>query len=387
MVENAERRIALFMPRFAWAIRAGITRYSAPPMLWDTINYERSPQAFLDARRWHPHGCIGMLGRVDLVKHARRLPCPIVNIHGGRMLHRGAQVGCDHEAIGAMAADHLATLGFPQFACIGFPGEDPNDDQRLCGFLRALPGRQVDVFDVNFAYPGYKRRRGALIEPDDETLHRWVGFLRKPCAVFASGDMMAARVLRAALHLGIRVPEEIAILGVGDIPEFCLDQPILISSVIIPWEQIGHEAAVQLDRMMEGGDVSPAPVRFRPTGIAVRRSSDTYAVGDRVIAGLLRYIRTHACEGIGVADLLTQTTLGRRVLERRFRSLLGRSPHEEIQRVRLDKVVQMLLHTDATLETIAGESGLGSTSRLSVEFKKRFGQSPGAYRNSFQPRS
>ncbi len=386
MVENAERRIALFMPRFAWTIRAGIARYSAPPMLWDTINYERSPQAFLDARRWHPHGCIGMLGRVDLVKHARRLPCPVVNIHGGRMLHRGAQVGCDHEAIGAMAADHLAALGFPQFACIGFPGEDPNDDQRLCGYLRALPGRQVDVFDVNFAYPGYKKLRGALIEPDDEALHRWVGFLPKPCAVFASGDMMAARVLRAALHLGIRVPEEIAILGVGDIPEFCLDQPILISSVIIPWEQIGHEAAVQLDRMMEGGDASPSPVRFRPTGIAVRRSSDTYGVGDRVIAGLLRYIRMHACEGISVGDLLTQTTLGRRVLERRFRSLLGRSPHEEIQRVRLDKVVQMLLHTDATLETIAGESGLGSTSRLSVEFKKRFGQPPGAYRTGFQPR-
>jgi len=197
--------------------------------------------------------------------------------------------------------------------------------------------------------------------------------------------MMAARVLRACLHLEIAVPEEIAIVGVGDMPEFCLDLPIALSSMAVPWEQIGYEAGAWLDRLMNGSAEPPAePVLLAPRGVTVRRSSDVYAVPDKRLADALRYIRANACERIGVSDVLKKVPMGRRVLERKFRELLKRSPHEEILRVRLNKAASMLIHTNDTLEAIASECGFSTVARLSVEFKKRFGSPPGAYRRPFQ---
>jgi LacI family transcriptional regulator len=78
--------------------------------------------------------------------------------------------------------------------------------------------------------------------------------------------------------------------------------------------------------------------------------------------------------------------MGRRVLERKFRTVLNRTPHEEILRVRLEKAAQLLSRTNITLDCVAEDAGFGTASRLSVEFKKRFKMTPGAYRKPFQER-
>lgn len=387
MKSLAPRRVALLVPKFAWALRSGIARFSSPPLLWDTITYERNAEGFSQAKAWKPHGVIGMLGRPDLMKRAKALKVPFVNVHGGRHFDGAAQIGCDHHAIGRIAAEHLSSLGFSHYACIGFPNENPNLDRRLGGYIDGLEGRAVDVFSHEAAYPPCPKIRGTFIEPDDELLHRWVWSLPKPCAVFSSGDMMAARVLRASLHLGIPVPEQMAIVGVGDMPEFCLDLPIALSSVSVPWEQIGFEAGAMLTRLMAGGSPPDKTTLLAPQGVTIRRSSDVYAVADRRVADVLRFIRAHACEKISVPDILKQVPMGRRVLERKFRIFLNRSPHEEILRVRLDKAAQMLIHTKGTLESIAEDSGFSTVARLSVEFKKRFDMAPGAYRKQFQRHS
>ncbi len=353
-------------------------------MLWDTITYERNDEGFSHAKAWKPDGVIGMLGRPDLMKRAKMIRAPLVNVHGGRRYEGAAQIGCDHNAIGRLAAEHLSSLGLANFACIGFPGEDPNLDHRLGGYINSLDGRTVHVFDPMAEYPPCPRIRGTLIEPDDERLHRWVSSLPKPCAVFASGDMMAARVLRSCLHLSIPVPEEVAIVGVGDMPEFCLDLPIALSSVAVPWEQIGFEAGAILNRIMSGGKAPETPILLGPLGVTVRRSSDVLAVADRRIVEALRYIRAHACEGIRTPDILKHVPMGRRVLERKFRTVMNRSPHEEILRIRLEKAVSLLINTNQTLECIAEDTGFSTAARLSVEFKKKFAASPGAYRKQFQ---
>jgi LacI family transcriptional regulator len=380
----APHRVALLVPKFAWALRSGIARFSGPPMLWDTITYERNDDGFAQARHWKPHGLIGMLGRADLMKRAKVLRAPFVNVHGGVYFEGAAQIGCDHRAIGRTAAEHLSSLGFSHFACIGFPMEDPNLDHRLGGYIAALDHQPVLTYDPRTSYPPCPKIRGTFIEADDGILHRWIWSLPKPCAVFASGDMLAARVLRACLHLEVPVPEQIAIVGVGDMPEFCLDLPIALSSVSVPWDQIGFEAGALLNRMMAGGKPPKSPILLAPLGVTVRRSSDVYAVADPRVADALRFIRAHACERISVPDILKKVPMGRRVLERKFRTLLNRSPHDEILRVRLEKTSKMLIHTNATLESIAEDAGFSTVARLSVEFKKRFELSPGAYRKQFK---
>ncbi len=381
------RRVVLMVPKFALALRTGIAQYSAPPLLWDTLTCERNDEGFRGAKAWRPDGVIGMLGRTDLMKRARALRVPLVNVHGGRFFDGAAQIGCDHEAIGRLASDYLTSLGFSHYACAGFPNENPSLDRRLSGFIAGLGDRRADVYRQEDSYPPCPKIRGTFLQPDDATLHRWVWSLPKPCAVFASGDMMAARILRACLHFDVPVPEQMAILGVGDMPEFCLDLPIALSSVAVPWEQIGFDAGALLNGMMAGKKPPKQPVLLPPTGITVRRSTDVYAVADKRVADALRFIKANACDRISVADILKRVPMGRRVLERKFRAMLRRSPHDEILRVRLERAAQLVIQTNNTMESIAEDSGFSTVARLSVEFKKRFGLPPGAYRKQFHQRT
>lgn len=382
-----EKRVAMLMPVEFWALRSGIAQFSAPPRLWDTILFQRNKTGFRRVRNWQPHGLIGMFGRADLMAQVRSWRIPFVNVFGGHHVAGTAQVGCDSKAIGQTAAEHLAALGFSRYACIGFPKEDPNLDMRIGGFVEALAGHDIEIFDPDRDYPRLKKMRGSFIEPDDEVLHRWVAWLPKPCALFASSDLVSARVLRACLHLSIQVPEEMAIVGVGDLPEYTLGQPIALSTVGVPWQQIGFEAANLLNRLMAGGPPPEKPIHLGPTGIIARRSSDILAVPDRALAEALRFIRIHACERIGVPDILRQVPMGRRVLERKFRAFLDRSPRDEILRIRLDKAAQLLINTDQTIEAVADDTGFGTAARLTVEFKKRFEMPPGAYRLKMRTKS
>ena len=101
----------------------------------------------------------------------------------------------------------------------------------------------------------------------------------------------------------------------------------------------------------------------------------------------LRFIREHACEGIGVEDVLRQCPMARRALEARMKALLGRSPHEEILRVQLNRVKELLTGTELSVAQIAERAGFRHTEYLSVVFKRETGQTPSAYRQEHQPRS
>jgi len=108
------------------------------------------------------------------------------------------------------------------------------------------------------------------------------------------------------------------------------------------------------------------------------------AVSARRVVEALRYIRARSCEGIGTPDILKHVPMGRRVLERKFRTFMNRSPHEEILRIRLEKALSLLINTNQTLECIAEDCGFSTAARLSAEFKEKYEASPGAYRKQFQ---
>lgn len=117
-------------------------------------------------------------------------------------------------------------------------------------------------------------------------------------------------------------------------------------------------------------------------GIVVRESSDVLAIEDQEVSQAIRFIREHACEGINVDDVLQQVPLSRRVLEARFKKLIGRSPHDEIDRVQLGRVKELLRETDLSLAEIAHRAGFRHVEYLSVVFKKKVGVPPSAYRKN-----
>jgi LacI family transcriptional regulator len=81
-----------------------------------------------------------------------------------------------------------------------------------------------------------------------------------------------------------------------------------------------------------------------------------------------------------VKDVLKAVPHSRRLLENRFKKLIGRTPHEEITRVQLNRVVELLTQTDLSLEQIAERSGFAHVEYLSVVFKKKMGLPPSKYR-------
>jgi len=102
---------------------------------------------------------------------------------------------------------------------------------------------------------------------------------------------------------------------------------------------------------------------------------------DRQIAAASRFICEHACEGIDVNDVLRAVPMSRSTMDRRFMKILGRSPKDEILRVRLNRVKQLLAETDFPLSLIAEKVGMEHVEHLSRIFKNRTGIAPSEFRS------
>lgn len=159
-----------------------------------------------------------------------------------------------------------------------------------------------------------------------------------------------------------------------------------LSSIIPNGLRAGYEAAGLLARLMAGENLGARPVLVPPTGIVTRQSTDVLAVEDKNVARAVRYIREHACEGICVDDVVRDSGLSRRLLESRFKSHLNRSPHEEITRVQILRVKELLAHTSLPLSEIADRTGFRYVEYLSAVFKNKTGMPPGHFRSEHRPK-
>ncbi len=193
-------------------------------------------------------------------------------------------------------------------------------------------------------------------------------------------DLRGFHVLGACHRCGLRVPDEVAVVGVDDDALLCelCDPPL--SSIIPNAEQIGYEAAALLDRLMAGGEADVAVRLVPPLGVTTRLSTDVLAIDDEHFAAAVRYIRAHACHGITVDDVLGRLPLSRSTLERRFRKYLGRSPQAEIRAVQLGRAKQLLVETDHPMHRIAELVGFEHAEYFIFAFRRAFGRTPGAYR-------
>lgn len=172
-------------------------------------------------------------------------------------------------------------------------------------------------------------------------------------------------MLDACRRAGLAVPEEVAVLGVDNDELLCALSPPPLSSIRLNTPRTGWQAAALLALMM-GGEKVPVETQWvPPLSVVTRQSTDVLAVDDPPVARALHYIREHACDGLGVSDVLRHCPMARRTLE----ALLGRTPREEIARVQLGRVKELLAGTDLALAEIAGRAGSRHTEYLSVFFQ------------------
>jgi LacI family transcriptional regulator len=186
-----------------------------------------------------------------------------------------------------------------------------------------------------------------------------------------------ARYARAA---GLRVPEDLSLVGVdNDIVECELITPPL-SSVAVPWRSLGEETARLVKLLLAGQPVQRKRVTIAPVDVVTRRSSDAFAVADELVERAVAWIREHVLVRISVPAVARAVGSSRKRLERRFRAALGRTVQEEVRRARVELAKRLLCGTDDSLPRVAKESGFSSAALLSVAFRRELGMPPGAYR-------
>jgi len=285
-------------------------------------------------------------------------------------------IKADSKAIGKMAAEHFLTRGFTNFGYCGY-GSVWYSKEREIGFIEAIA-------KSGFLEPqicNYRKRKGAIEEL--ATIAKWLDLLQKPCGIFACNDDLAEKVLEACKIKNIKVPDEVSILGVDNDEFVCnLTHPPL-SSIAINGELAGYEAATMLEKMMLNPRAKVSNVTLLPTHVVVRQSTDSLAIKDTAVSKSLQYIAQHCTEPITVSQVVYTALSSRRILERKFRKILGKSILEQIHDMRADRIARALLETDLSISQISYEMGFNRVDHACRYFRRRYGMSPNEYRQKY----
>ena len=202
----------------------------------------------------------------------------------------------------------------------------------------------------------------------------------KPVAALTYDEADAARLLDAAERIGVSVPEELAILSIGNDPIICENQSVPLSSIDQDLERGGYEAAAMLDRLMDGGRPPKDPVLISPNGICLRRSTDIMASSDPLVKNALDYIAAHISAPLGAAQIADALNVSRNILDKRFRADLNRSVGEEVKRQRLALAKLLLRNTGKSVSEIAAAAGFCTPSHLANTFRSDTKMTPREYR-------
>lgn len=379
------RRIALLMSQDAGFHRQallGIRAYAIQKQEWLFRDAPPENSTLIPLREWKPHGIIAHLVEERFARAVLRLRKPLVDTGCALAGLRAPMVDVDHRAVGRLAAEHFLERGYRQY---GFFGSATAYYSRLreASFREAVGEAG---YEVSALHADYLPRLPAPVswKTVDRQLRQWLEGLPKPVAILADHDVAAHDLADACQQLGLRVPEQVALLGVDNDELQCQLAFPPLSSVAIPAERIGYEAARLLDRMLSGEKVACEPLYLPPIRVVTRQSTSTLAVDDPVVAAALRHIREHATGPLSVKTIAAELAVRRRALEAKFRKWLGRSVLEEIHRARIEQVKQLVSDTDLKLSQIARRTGFSTPQRLAVVFRKLTGMTPSAYRRESQ---
>lgn len=367
--------------RFDRKVIEGVTRFVRESGGW-SVFVEDDPQAKIpDFHHGHFDGVIADLDDPRIPKRLVGLGIPAVGVGAIREDCPWdldiSTVSTNNQRIATLAADHLLERNLQNFAYCGVPGRtiDPWNRQRREAFV-------AHVQEAGGSCSVYTGRHSASHswEQLQEKLATWLAGLPKPLGLMAANDARARHVLEACRRLQLRVPEDVAVIGVDNDELICnLAHPPL-TSIVQGTEEIGHRAATLLDRLMSRTERKNTHLLVDPVGVITRESTDLVATEDVVASTALAFIRQHAVEGVQVADVARAAAVSRSTLDARFRRVVGRTVHEEIQRNQLNAAQQLLTTTNLPVDDVARRAGFSSAQYMNAVFQRMLGQTPGRYR-------
>ena len=367
----------------------GIVRYSTS--LREQWSICRMPTAYKNrigipgvvkwAREWGANAVIGPFDETDDLPLFAESGIIAVALDFKKRFKDISNITGDYGGNGRMAARYFIEHGFKNFGFFGF--EDLYWSEERCeGFRRAI--EEAGFGDSLYIY-NTTRDNEKLWYDERIKLSSWLRKIPKPIAIMACNDVQGNNLIEACHLAGIKVPTEVAVLGVNNDEMICNMGSCTLSSIQIDIEGGGYKAAQNIERMVAAPRAKTEDVVLQTVRIAERMSTAGYATGDDQIRKALLFIHHNKLRKISVLDVMDEVALSRRLLEKRFRNVTGQSIYQYISSLRIRHFAHLLQDTDESITEIALSLGESDTKSISRRFKQLYGCSPQEWRDKTTP--
>lgn len=304
----------------------------------------------------------GVREKIDRFVVAQSARCPVVSLNANQP--KGLEVPVvspDDAAAGRMAAEHLIARGHRELVFYR-PIHGPVADERWRGFEER--GRQagctlhsIDVRSRSSSLVPWSKQRARLAAQ----LHK----LPAQVGVLALDDLVAAELIEVALESGLRVPADLAVVGLGNLRPVCEAAQLPITSIDLRAGEVARQGAELLDRLMRGKAAPKGPVRVAPGALVARESSDVTVVHDPRLARAVAFLREKIRGTISLDQIAAAGGVSRRTLYHLFRDELSTTPADYLRHERT-LIAERLMREQPgmTRQQAAREAGFSCTRTL-----------------------
>lgn len=336
--------------------------------------------------RWQPDGLLTFLDDKEFTSllngFAHTPPPPVVSMASITARPGVVILGGSMERVVEVAAQHFRQQGLRS---IGLLILDRNPEVQMVlanAFIRfARPANPELATHAGSVALELLSNLEAPVEPIPQDIVRWLGLLPKPAGLMSVDHGGGNYLVRVCHALGLRVPEDIAVIGVDDV-DLCLSSIPTLTSVEASNEMIGFEAMKTLDGMIQGTMPPKQTLAVDAVDLQVRQSTGMVTAELCDIAGAMDYINRHACRGLTVERLLSETQrVSKMTFHKHFVAAIGQTPGEAIRQRQFAEARRLLTQTKLSITLVAEQSGFGSSSDFARAFRAAEGMTPRAFRD------
>ena len=326
------------------------------------------------AKKFKVDAIIGLWHNIN-IEEAKQLGIPIFLRTYKKVYNEFPMLTGHYKEFGAYAADFFINQNFSNYAFIGM--------KDILWSISRYEGYNEQIYAT-------KKTETARYEVENfqneiEAISKWLSSLPKPVAMLACNDFMARQVTEICQLQGIKIPEEISLLGVDNDEFMCNISSPTLSSIKLNFEKHGYDIAQTLFKMIQEKRTWPARIPVEAIGVVERMSTNRKVIADPYIREIVDFINRNYTQEIDVKKLTSFIPLSRRAIELKFKKEMY--PHtitSYMLKLRLDHFSRLLENSDMPISTAADKAGFVDSSNFSTLFKKYKGMTPSEYRKKYK---